>query len=93
MEKRPLVATIIASVLIATGVSAIFSPRISPGLNFLFSTKVPGVNLELIGSKSFDLAEFGTTFVLSFIFCALNILLLKKWTGGSKLPSIFFLTF
>ena len=93
MEKRPLVATIIASVLIATGVSAIFSPRISPGLNFLFSTKVPGVNLELIGSKSFDLAEFGTTFVLSFIFCALNILLLKKWTGSSKLPSIYLLTF
>lgn len=91
IKKNSLAAVIIASILIASGISAIIAPRLSPHLNFLFSSNVPGVNTDLVSTKSLDLAEFGTTLGFSLLFCSLNYFVWKKWSGNQTAPVIYLL--
>ncbi|MEK9201190.1 MAG: hypothetical protein AAB909_04435 [Patescibacteria group bacterium] len=72
---------IIASLLIASALSAILSPRLSSFASSLYSSDIPGVSQSLIQAKSYDLTEFALTFILSIIIVGANEYFLKKDPG------------
>ncbi len=65
----------------------ILSPKLSSLVYPLFSTQIPGVSESLVSAKSYDLVEFGVTFVLGLFISITNIFLFKKVESKEHLLS------
>lgn len=72
------VCIILASLLLAAGISAFVAPKLAHFASPMFSSQIPGMSPELIAEKSLDLVEFGLTFVLGVTLGAANLFLLAK---------------